>query len=621
MTKEIVRLAACLAIAAALFLINLGGYDLWPPDEPRYALVAREMLDSGDYMLPRVNNQPYKEKPPLLFWLIAAASAPSGEVTSWSARVPSVVSGLVVLLFAYLLARGLFNPRVALWTVLILMTTQRVWWNARFGQIDMLLTACLTVGLYAFWRWERSRKRVWLGLFYGAVAAGLLAKGPGVLVFPVLFVLAWSWFNGERRAAWLHLMVGCAVCLGLYALWAVPAHIGFAGETQAAAVDTFASNMFRQTLGRFFLGVSHANWPWYYFTTLPVDWLPWTLFFPWVALWTWRHRREGPSMRLLLAWILPAFIFFCIAIGKRGVYLLPLYPAMAVLFSAGVLDFMNSDKQALKKALASVYGGILLLAGVSPLVLLLTPYREYWTPGLAVFGAGLIAFAFALLYGIRKGAAEYLHAWVFVSFVVVSMLSALFVFPVIDTHKSARGFCSPLRELAAEGVTFDLYSVGFAREEYVFYSRHFMKELYTALIPLEDDHGMGLWEMAQFQRDLARGIAKAVEKVPVENIAAISEEELANLQEAIHGLVGKREYSEELIEDFTRGLEKVSDEFFNVFDSATPAFLYVQENDWRWIYAIHPDIHGAVVLNESRVGSRHVLLIANPPGARIILNR
>ena len=59
MNKEWMRIGAALALAAVLFSINLGGYDLWPPDEPRYALVAREMMDSGDYLHPRVNNQPY----------------------------------------------------------------------------------------------------------------------------------------------------------------------------------------------------------------------------------------------------------------------------------------------------------------------------------------------------------------------------------------------------------------------------------------------------------------------------------------------------------------------------------------------------------------------------------
>ena len=221
-------------LAALMFFTNLGGYDLWPPDEPRYAEVAREMRDSGDYLTPRVNNEPYREKPPLLFWCMAAASAPFDDVTEWPARIPSATAGVAAMLLTYLLARRLFNQRTAFWAALIFITLQRTWWQARFGQIDMLLCAFLLLSLYAFWRWHDERRHRWLVLFYAACTAAIYAKGPGVLVFPTLLVIVFYWsqiwemirtrtLRNREGFGKTHLILGmCIVCV-LFACWVVPA--------------------------------------------------------------------------------------------------------------------------------------------------------------------------------------------------------------------------------------------------------------------------------------------------------------------------------------------------------------------------------------------------------------
>ena len=173
MSTERARLYLLLAVSAVLFSAGIRQYDLWSPDEPRFAQAAREMIQRGDYLAPHVNAQPYMEKPPLLFWLMALCSAPFGDVNEFGARMPSVAAGVATVGLTYLLAlRVLKDTRLALWAAIILMTNLRFWWQARFGQIDMLLTACMTAGLYALWRFDEERDRRWLFLLYGAVAAG-----------------------------------------------------------------------------------------------------------------------------------------------------------------------------------------------------------------------------------------------------------------------------------------------------------------------------------------------------------------------------------------------------------------------------------------------------------------
>ena len=119
--KERLLVVGLLALAAALFIANTWGYDLWPPDEPRFAEVAREMMQSGNYLAPTVNNLPYKEKPPLLFWAISAASLPFGDVNEFTARVPSALGGVITVLLTYLLARRLYGQKIAVWSALILI--------------------------------------------------------------------------------------------------------------------------------------------------------------------------------------------------------------------------------------------------------------------------------------------------------------------------------------------------------------------------------------------------------------------------------------------------------------------------------------------------------------------
>ena len=371
-------------LAAALFGANLGGYDLWAPDEPRFAEAAREMRASGDYLVPRVNGETYLEKPPLLFWAIALASEPFGEVTPLTARIPSVIAGVVTVVFTFLIALRLFSPRIAFWAGVVLMTCMRVWWNARCGQIDMLLTACTTVACYALCRWDGDRRKAWLLLLYGALTAGMLAKGPPVLVCPFLFLFFFYRRDKAARKATLWPW-GLAAAVALTALWYVPARLAAAETGAGAAGAGMADNLFRNTIGRMFLGVSKAQWPWYYLTTVPVDLLPWSLFLPWTLPWAWKRCRTVTGVRFLWYWIVPAFIFFSICVGKRQIYLLPLFPAFAILLAASLEDFVGSLHSAWRSRTGLAWGVALVLAGLAPAALPWTEYSEAW--GLPVLAA------------------------------------------------------------------------------------------------------------------------------------------------------------------------------------------------------------------------------------------
>ncbi len=514
--------------------MNIGGYDLWPADEPRFGEVAREMIQFDDYLMPRVNGEPYREKPPLLFWAIAAASWPFGDVTALSARIPSVLAGLATVLFTYLLTKRLYDRRTAWWAAVVLMTGFRFWHQARTVQIDMLLTACLTLVLLAFWCWHDTRRRRWLLLFYAAIAAGVYAKGPPAIVFPVLLVIAFYWKQKEERRK-VHLVWGTVAVVAAIALWLIPARMAAGGGSQGAET-AIAGNLFRQIIGRFFLGVSKAQWPWYYVAqTLPVDLLPWTLFAPWTIYWTWRRRKEGPAMRLLLAWTIPALTFFSICVGKRAIYILPLFPAFAILTARSVLDLMAGDRSVWRKRTAAAWGVSLLLFGALPFALLLTPYRDVWGRGFLILSPLRLRIRRGYAAGAsRRTDCRALHVAIASHFAGIALLSALFILPALNPHKSARWICEPVRGLAQTGREFDLYSVGFSREEYIFYSKHFHEAVLTDLLPVEHPEGMTLLEMAKRQKRLRKAIEEAVAAVAIASFDKVTPDELQALERAVH---------------------------------------------------------------------------------------
>ncbi len=605
-------MALLAVLSGVLFSINLGGYDVWPPDEPRFAEVAREMFQSGDYLVPHINGEPYKEKPPLLFWTIAALSKPFGAVTETTTRIPSVISGVLVVLLTYALARRLYDPRLAFWAAVVLITAWRFWWQARFGQIDMLLTLWMTAFLYAFWRWHESRHWPWLLAMYLAVAAGVMSKGPGIVVFPVLLTASFYW---REKSAWraMHPILGACLVGGLYALWMIPARMGTQGPDAHAAI---ASNLFRQTIGRFG-GVNHVQMPWYYLIQLPIDWMPWSLFLPWAVVWTWKQRRDGDRMRLLLCWTVPAFLFFSTALGKRQIYLLPLAPTLGILLACGILDFMGREKNRARTSLAILWTLFLLVLGAAPLALLMMPeYRDAWKPTLWIFPAMMSIMAGISVYHLWSENGKRLHQLMAVQMALVLTLTAGVAFPVINPFTSAKNICAIPRAWSESGVDYDLYSAGFSREEYVFYSKHLHTPVLCDMLPM-DPQGHTLREIGEAQRKLLRVISKAAGTVPVASFASLTPTEIEALGTALQKAVDESGVEPEMRTKFEEALRGQLDAFFTQFARERPALCLVQEEDWRWILALHPAARDLLLLRHQDVGSRQVMLLANAAASKI----
>ncbi len=605
---------AAFVAALVLFAAGIGWYDLWPPDEPRYAEVAREMMLSGDYLAPHVNGKPYTEKPPLLFWAIALASAPFGELNAITAHIPTLLSALIVLALTFALAQQLFDRRTAWLAIAVLATFGRFWWQARTVQIDMLLTACLTGALYCFWRWHNDRKPIVLAAFYALIALAVYAKGPPGLVFPLLLIFAFYWKQREDRRK-THWILGTLAVIGAIALWLIPARAAIAGATESSAQSEIGSSLFRQTLGRFVLGVSHAEMPWYYLLNLPVDLLPWTLFVPYTIIFAWRYRRANVSMRLLLAWTIPALVFFSICVGKRALYLLPLYPAFAILVSRSVFDLYDANRETWLRRTRYVWFGFVALTAVAPFAVLLTEYADAFTPWALLITAGS-AFAIAVYVWLKRAQsplafpkAVALHA------ALIQIAAGFVVLPAINPYKSAREFCAPMRAINEAGHEYDLFSLGFSREEYIFYSERFHTTVVYEQLDIELPENSGDIDKLRLQVELRRGLSRAMRDVAIVNFESVTPAEREALHAQMDRVLAESELPREVTDAFLAALHVEARRLLDAPER--PKLVIVQEEDYKWLLPILNELDAYTVLKRMPVGSREMLLLANPAGIEL----
>lgn len=308
---------------------------LLPVDETRYVGVAWEMWARGDFLVPYQNGAPYSHKPPLLFWLIHAGWWLFGVNDLWP-RLLAPLIGLANLGLTALLARRLWPERPLAATVAPWLLFGCLFWAgfSTMVQFDLLVVWCTLLGMLGVLRAARGLGTGWLivGL---AIGLGMLAKGPVVLL-PLLSVglLGRLWVDPGRLKGWHCWYGGLLSALVLGALlglaWALPA-------AQAGGEEYRQALFWGQISGRLVNSFAHRAPFWWYLPWLPLLLLPWSLWPPlWVALrQLWRERagdRDAQrSVRLLLAWTVPVLLVLSLVSGKQVKYLLPFFPALALL--------------------------------------------------------------------------------------------------------------------------------------------------------------------------------------------------------------------------------------------------------------------------------------------------
>lgn len=347
-------------ISAITLLPFLGNVDFTTKGEPREAVVAMSMLNQHNWILPINNGFDIPYKPPFFQWCIAAFSLVTGHVSEFTSRLPSALSLIILLCAGALFYAKRKNNNVSLLAAIITLTAFEVHRAGTNCRVDMVLTMFIVCALYALYEWwERGCRRLpWIAVL--CMSGATLTKGPVGMVLPCfvmfVFMLFTAWQQGKLcgRIIWkttykLFLSAVLASVLPLIWYWAAYRQGG----------DQFMALVMDENVGRF-LGkmkaVTHAN-PWHYnFLMLIAGWLPWTLplllslfVLPWRKFANSFTKGESTGKVTLKSRIMAAMrkadavqvftwlsfllilFFYCIPKSKRGVYLLPCYPFMAVL--------------------------------------------------------------------------------------------------------------------------------------------------------------------------------------------------------------------------------------------------------------------------------------------------
>jgi 4-amino-4-deoxy-L-arabinose transferase-like glycosyltransferase len=358
-------------LALLLFFGGLGSYPLLEPDEGRYAEIPREMLERGDFVTPRLNGVLYFEKPPLYYWLNAAALSLPGrpEVVC---RLFSALFGLAGVGLAWLLGRSIGGPRVA-WTAAIVLGSSPLWAAlSRANIIDMAMAFFLSATLTCFWlaqekeRGERGERMLWYGMF-AAAALATLTKGligfliPGaVIFFYLLFARRWRLL---LRVPWIG---GTALFLMIAAPW----HVLAARRNP----DFLWFYFVREHFLRYATPEAKRQAPaWFFVAILAAGLIPWSGVLPAAARLfrrgQGRLREERPGLIFLACWALFILLFFSASQSKLVPYILPGIPPLAVL-AALALREAETDPRTRTWARVGGATGALLLSVLAAALLL-----------------------------------------------------------------------------------------------------------------------------------------------------------------------------------------------------------------------------------------------------------
>ena len=396
-----------------LFFYGLGQFGLIGADEPRYAQVAREMLERHDWVTPTLGGHAWLEKPPLYYWQAMLAYSVLG-VTDVAARIPSAVDATLLVIAVYLFFRR-FRRGVEVDAALITASCAGVIGYAHAASMDMALAAAFGVGMLAWWGWREGGNKIHLALFYVCMALGMLAKGPVApflaAIVIVIFALATRELRMVIRTPWLPgIFLFCAIALPWY----------FA--VQLRNPQFFREFILQHNLERFSSDLYHHREPfWFYLPVTALALVPWTVFgiaafVESVRVW-WAERKTvsaGPDLELQFrifacCWLVLPMVFFSLSRSKLPGYILPAVPAGAVLLADYLRRHLAEDAEPISKGLVMLHS--LVAAGlIVPSVLvgyLVTQHRlpagrpMFVALGLAIALCAAIAMTLASRLGLR----------------------------------------------------------------------------------------------------------------------------------------------------------------------------------------------------------------------------
>lgn len=404
------RIQACILGVLVFFLFwwRLGTLGLIDPDEPFYALTTREMVQSGDWVTPRLFGEPQFEKPIFFYWQTCLAQTFFGD-NEFAARLPGTIAATLLVFLTWGIGRKFLNPTAGFLAAVVLASGSMFVVMSRLMLTDISHTFFITSSIFCLWRafHDEAGRLKWLLAVTVASALSMLTKGPQGLVFVMMAGLSYGWIQ-KIKQPWS--VKSLAICIPLWVLIALPWYgamftLHQSGPTAPGTGWAYYWNSFfvHENWDRFFHSEHQGNNTWYYYLeiliggTLP--WIPLTL----AALWTnlsisLQKLREQKGLCMILCWLVPSYIFMNVAQTKIPSYIFFLFVPLALLAGHTLERWINNGFTRFEFWFVSTFT---LFEGFILLV-----YTPAFHPNTQPFLAQLIALGipltFAGIYAFRK---------------------------------------------------------------------------------------------------------------------------------------------------------------------------------------------------------------------------
>lgn len=501
---------------AAIWFGTLEYRKLVKPDEGRYAEIAREMAVSGDWVTPRLNDLKYFEKPPLQYWATATAYKLFGE-HHWTSRLWPALTGFAGLLLVWFAGARLFGREAGQYAALLLGSSMLYALIAHINTLDMGVTFFITLAIAGLLlgqtETDRNKQRNWMLLGWAGMALAVLSKGlmgvvlPGAALF--IYCVLQRDFGVLKRMRWLP---GVAVFLLIAAPWFY--------LVMKANPEFFGRFFIYEHYTRFTTKEADRYEPWYYFIPILLfGILPWTVLMLDTVLRTWKNSARNNSAfnpeRFLLIWVVFVLVFFSISGSKLSSYILPIFPALALLMGKRIAEIRE---RVLLWQIAPVFALVALSPGLLPGVmrraespLWLEMYENYlvWMiVAIVIWLCGLIAGMALLMRGKKLPAV--------LALALSSLLAAQIGLSGHDTLAQSRSSyhiaeaMRPYLKPAEGGKDLPIYSVANYEHGLSFY----LQRTFT-LVAYQDEMGFGIMQEPQRWIPDIAGFAKVWEQQPM----------------------------------------------------------------------------------------------------------
>ncbi|RMG52003.1 MAG: glycosyltransferase family 39 protein [Acidobacteria bacterium] len=447
--SEKAAIAALLAMSAVFFFYRLGSFALIGPDEPRYAQVAREMLQRRDLITPTIGGHLWAEKPVLTYWLMMLSMSLVG-VNEWGARLPSALLAMLTALAVYAAGRRLISQRFGFLSAVVLITSVMFAGFAHAASTDMPLSAMMALGMCSFLLFERepsARASMWMLVAYACFALAVLAKGLVGIVLPAGIIGTYGLLTGQwRRIRDARLSLGIAIFLAVASSWYGPV---IARHGWTFIDEFFISHHFQRFVTPKF---HHPGPPYYFLPVILLGLFPWTAFLvSAITRLRWSDLKRGdPRDRLRWfssIWILVPLVFFSLSQSKLPGYILPVLPAGAFLIG-DELDRLLTTRLDRRLTISLYATSVLVIAvGASGVLYARKELSVSDGGGITILGVAMVTGIVFLYWGLKRR-----FRWAIAVIVLGSAVALVIVarsyLPAIESKESLRRLAQiALREM------------------------------------------------------------------------------------------------------------------------------------------------------------------------------